>query len=309
MTKHTFTSASSSLLTVALLLGAAACDEYPLHDLGYTTGNLPGSTEEPPEPEPGPPVAGLVTDFLGVWIGEAEDPLALQSNADGSPSLYRFPSGSTRIRLEFTQVEGFVTASLAFGGAPPPPPATDPDVGYPLDPEFDVTGRGAIDRGVLPPTEGVVHDAAVLMIMGRDHDALGTDGVGEGPLDEKLVADGKVNLLYNTAQVLSSWCALQTEESCPSDEQISWNDAGECLSGLDFTPMDCQKMSMCYRGLCTCSESGEVCRNAIDWPSFLTVRFSDEDSLVGLFSGGVFVNERGFEQPVGAVRFRRAESY
>lgn len=41
-----------------------------------------------------------------------------------------------------------------------------------------------------------------------------------------------------------------------------------------------------------------------NFSSNLTIRFSD-DGLVGVFNNAVFVNERGFQQPLGTVRFRR----
>jgi len=47
--------------------------------------------------------------------------------------------------------------------------------------------------------------------------------------------------------------------------------------------------------------------HSLDRPSTLLVRFSAEDELVGLFDGAVFVNERGLQQPLGTVHFRREE--
>ena len=45
---------------------------------------------------------------------------------------YQFPSGSNAIRLAFAiDSYGQVAGMVFFGDGPPPPPATDPNVGYP----------------------------------------------------------------------------------------------------------------------------------------------------------------------------------
>ena len=84
------------------------------------------------------------------------------------------------------------------------------------------------------------------------------------------------------------------------------DDDGVCFHGTDTSPTDCQKVAQCEMGTCRCGE-GPPCIHSLDRPSTLLVRFSAEDELVGLFDGAVFVNERGLQQPLGTVHFRREE--
>ena len=105
--------ASPRTLLVATGLLLAACDEYPLHDLGYT-GTEPSSSV-PSEPDPGPPVAALQSEFAGVWVGEAEDPFALRSDAERDPPIYRLPSGSSHIWLRISVEDQITTGTLTFG--------------------------------------------------------------------------------------------------------------------------------------------------------------------------------------------------
>lgn len=70
--------------------------------------------------------------------------------------------------------------------------------------------------------------------------------------------------------------------------------------------MDCLKLSQCLSNVCSCAESGP-CAASYERTSSLTLRLSDE-GLVGLFSGAVFWNERGAQQPLGTVHFRPASA-
>ena len=97
---------------------------------------------------------------------------------------------------------------------------------------------------------------------------------------------------------------LQTAETC---DYTSWgvDDEGNCFGGDGIAPADCQKVSLCTSQVCECAP-GFPCSASSERLSELTIRLSD-DGAVGLFSGAVFVNERGFQQPLGTVHFRRAE--
>jgi hypothetical protein len=295
---------TTTFTALAVFLGAAGCERYPLHDLGYTNGELSESNDPP---EPLPPVAEFGSDFAGVWIGEAEDPFALQSNADDAPPTYRFPSGSKRIRLELVPSGNglFSLATLTFGEGAPPAPATDPDVGYPVDPEFDINALSSLDSSVRPPVEGFVYSLGASNFHSqRDLDVAGiTDGFELNQfIDEGRVLDGMLLVSYTTAEILGSWCALQTPATCPVNRGFFVDNDGTCFHGDDPFPTDCQKMALCEVGACFCEE--ENCSYSPAPSGDLTLRLSDE-GLVGLFSGGVFLNERGFQQPLGTVHFRR----
>lgn len=298
-------SSTLSRLTPALtalgLLAALACSEAPLHDLGYTSNELTDSNQPPPEPEL-PPVAEFAREFAGVWIGSAEDPLALQSNADSAPPLYRFPSGSTRIRLELSVGDGelFPSGTITFGDAAPPPLATDPDVGYPIEADTVSADVGA-DGSVRPPVEGFSYDLTPTIIQ-RD---LAASGIDEFDVfTQGNAIDGKLELSYLPTQVFASWCALQTEASCPINAQLEHYDDGSCFVGEERTPIDCLKASQCLGEVCQCE--GDFCTFSIQRLSGITIRFS-ENGLVGL-GDGTFVNERGFQQPLGTLHFEREAS-
>jgi hypothetical protein len=293
----------TTFAAAAVLFCAAGCERYPLHDLGYTNGELSGSNEPPGEPLP--PVAEFGTDFAGVWIGEAEDPFALQSNADDAPPSYRFPSGSKRIRLELIPSGSglFSTATLTFGEGVPPEPATDPDVGYPVDPEFDINAEGSVDRSILPPVEGFVYSLGAANFQAqRDLDVAGITAFEvEEFVNQGRVLDGMLGLSYTPTELFGSWCALQSVETCRVNQGFSVDNDGNCFHGDDPFPTDCQKMAQCEVGVCYCDT--ETCTYSGGFSS-LMLRLSDE-GLVGLFENAVFVNERGFQQPLGSVHFRR----
>jgi hypothetical protein len=295
MNMHPSRATSSAFTALALVLAALGCSDEPLNDLGYTRGDLSASREEPDPPLP--PVAEFARDFAGVWIGAADDPLALASNAAVSPPSFRFPSGSARIRLELAVADGevFPAGSITFGDAPPPPPATDPDVGYPIEPDISLPPTS--DGSVRPAVEGFPYTLYAVANQ-RDVAASNIDQIDF--FRQGHAIDGKLELSYVPAEVFQSWCALQTEASCPQNEQWSHDDAGNCTVGVDEVPMDCLKATQCLGGACQCF--GDFCSSSIDRGSTLTIRFS-EDGLVAL-GDGTFVNERGFQQPLGTIHFR-----
>ena len=288
-------------LSVSLLL--AACEEYPLHDLGYATQP---STPITPELDPGPPVAQHMSELAGVWLGEAEDPFALSSSAELNPPPYRLPSGSSHIWLRIHEPNGDVEATITFGDAEPPAPATDPNAGYPQQGGLETVFA---DATVPPPIEGFPY-RMYRVYAPRDAEAAGA-GPGEEDItpyldliDGKLI-DGKLDLSYTPTEVFGSWCALQTSESCITDGSYAIDSDGRCFMGADSEPADCGRVMLCASEVCTC-EPGFQCSYSINHSTSIVVRRSEE-GLVGLFQGAVFINERGFQPPLGPVHVRRVE--
>jgi hypothetical protein len=191
---------ASSLLA---LFGAAACDKYPLHDLGYTEGEV---SVDPPPTEP--PRAEFTSDFDGIWIGEADDLFA----PAGLDTAYTFPSGSRRILLELDADPASSEAGrITFGASPGPAPATDPELGYPPDPGFSIERASAFDATIEPPTEGFVYTLSGGLSTGRDLTAVGLEQLDfEGQaafFDAGRVFDGMHRLNFIPAEVYTSWCA------------------------------------------------------------------------------------------------------
>jgi hypothetical protein len=283
-----------SALAPLLLAGVSAgCENYPLHELGYTSGEL-SAPEDPAAPAP--PVARLASELAGVWIGTAEDPFALRNNADEAPPAFLFPSGSTRIRLELVTADGapLPSGTLTFGEGTPPAP-TDASVGYPIEPPI-TTAIVLPDASVRPPADGFaysVHPNAVSREIAGDPTFL----------NEGVTVDGKLDLFYAPTEAFRPWCALQTAETCPSGG-TAMDDDGSCAFPAQIGNVDCLKVAQCGGQVCTCPNDGP-CWASSDPVSVLSVRLADQ-GLVGLFSSAVFRNERGFQQPLGTVHFRPA---
>jgi hypothetical protein len=155
---------------------------------------MEGEKEDCPVPgqvgERDAPQARLASDFLGLWIGQAEDALA-SVEPRGALPIYAFPSGSERILLEITQADP-LRAQLTFGERPPPLPATAPKREAPLEP--DLRGRRDGTRfSALPPAEGFVYSAEPVA------SALDLERAGEDELDAaQLALDGKLVLAFST---------------------------------------------------------------------------------------------------------------
>jgi len=284
-----------SLLAVGVLL--PGCDEYPLHDLGYTTEP---STAEPPEEDPGAPIARHISELAGVWLGEAEDPFALASSAALNPPPYHLPSGSSHIWLRIPP-DDETLVTITFGDVDPPAPATNGDIGYP---EGAPPVPFAPDASIRPPVEGFPY-SMYRVYATRDAEAAGVGVLGAfQALIDGMLIDGKLDLSYIPTEVFGSWCALQTSESC---EYTAWgiDDAGLCYGGNDDGPTDCGKVMLCASEVCSCTP-GYNCSASINRVASLVLRLS-EDGLVGLFLDAVFLNARGFQQPLGTVHFRRVE--
>jgi hypothetical protein len=134
--------------------------------------------------------AKFLSEFVGTWIGHAQDALG-RVNPDGTLPTYAFPSGSTRILLEVSNPDQ-VVAQLTFGAGEPPPPASDANLGSPLD-SPDLSGCGA-DFSALPPADGFVYSAepvasALDLERSADDDVAG----------EPLALDGKLVLAFSTS--------------------------------------------------------------------------------------------------------------
>lgn len=99
---------------------------------------------------------------------------------------------------------------------------------------------------------------------------------------------------------------MQTATTCPSNEGWGFDDDGNCFVGPDSAPIDCLKLTQCLSEVCECPEDDSACSMAVLRSANLTIRFSNE-GVVGL-SSGIFLNERGFQQPIGTIRFERETS-
>jgi hypothetical protein len=165
--------------------------------------------------------------FTGKWTGYIES--------------YVLPSGSTTLSMDFVQQpDGTVTGTVTFGDAPAPPPATDPNAGYPPN------------SGSMPLTpasiEGFPYSATHVSF--------------DGP---------RVRLGISTLELWKGWCGLQTSADLmiqSSDGHVTYGCeprgyGTDLSSGLCYTnrspdggtsqPVDCGKAALCSYQTCDCT--------------------------------------------------------
>jgi hypothetical protein len=169
--------------------------------------------------------------LVGVWEG----------NLVG----YVFPSGSTKIVLTFAKsTDGTYVAGIQFGEGPPPPPATDPSVGYPA--------------GVTPATPPEKHFYAE----GFDYTA-----------NSLTISDSTITFDINLFTLWKDWCSLEPvidwspdlpgQFGCVSHWKWTSNPDGTCTetnpSTGELVPIDCGKLTLCLVDrVCLCKTGGCV---------------------------------------------------
>lgn len=314
----------AALLPAAALL--AACADPAPRELGFTQ-----SAQELSQ-IPDQPFFSEASEFVGTWVGTAEEPLALGSSDE--TALYHFPSGSSRISIVIEQPEAqALRGHIRFGAGEPLPPPTDANAGYPAGVSYDAligyklhsTAEGPYyitTSAGLPPFEGFEYSA---------------DVVGAVAIDEQglHIGDGVASFRISTNEPLGAWCELQTPHpyvdghgfSCAPEfggqkELVSdgagrmcnlWGppDESQCLpdlSNLDtcidvgepLAQVNCDQLTMCSSGFCDCDETS--C-----WAAFtagqLTLRRVGNE-LVGLFENIPFKSGRGLNTPIGEVHLQ-----
>jgi hypothetical protein len=163
---------------------------------------------------------------------------------EGYIESYAFPSGSDHVRVVFDSAsgDGARTGVVIFGAGTPPPPATDPNVGYP--------------PGVSMP------------------DRFGSPSISEGfeyPIVDGSVTGARVQLTVRLGSLWERWCELQTP--IPQTASGTWfsclpnTGGGYGPSGCyyndptsgDPVPVDCGKYALCSMWMvCDCEPAGCV---------------------------------------------------
>lgn len=318
-------------LVVASTLLAAACKDTERRELGYTDQDL----RDRQRSEPTEPFFTGPDEFVGRWVGSAEDPLGLDDDT------YTFPSGSDRFTLDIAVVhseelaQDVLQTRITFGDGEPIAPPTDPEAGYPAgvsyldllsydDDEFQIVGTNPDFR--LPPFEGFTYEA-------NPQTGIGQAGIA--------LPDGALILAFNTLELLDPWCRLQTPfevapglfqcqeqfgggfevnpdgtgASCslygPNDDSACPEDPLDpafpnCIEfGGPVATANCDKLFMCTQDFCQCDSLG--CYGPIADAQDQLVLRREGDELVGAFVGTTFLNARGLKTPLGEVRFERVD--
>lgn len=160
--------------------------------------------------------------------------LAAPESWSGYIESTHFASGSDAVKLQFAVgPDGVVAGTLTLGAGSPPPPATDPNTGYPPGPRY--TSPSEIVEG-FPYT------------------------IAEGKL-----TGSRLQFAIWTPEVWTGWCALQVPLPsggwCSEGGIYEEHDDGTCdRIGPDGqrTPVDCGTFNLCTSGICTCNDAGCV---------------------------------------------------
>jgi hypothetical protein len=164
-------------------------------------------------------------------------PLGASTTWTGYVENSKFPSGSDALTMTFgTDANGIVKGTIVFGAGTPPPPATDPNVGYP------VSASSGVGFNLNYLAEGYTY---------------AYDG---GSLEAQ-----RLRYSVNISQLWAGWCAMQTPPVDGSTGCLpAWGGStSENICSLQNpntgvnTPVDCGKFSLCGTSSpCHCSGSG-----------------------------------------------------
>ena len=210
-------------LLIAALAMIGGCD----HQLGI--GAL--------EPDAGVALSGQDAD-ASLLANDAGAGVGLQglTTWTGYIDGYQFPSGSNAIRLALSvDANGRVTGMVVFGDGPPPPPVSDPNVGYPPD----YLSWPSIDQYYA---EGFAYSFS----------AISSPWVLHFAIDKN--------------QLWSDWCARQTPVDASGTCLPNWQGAHDIgtngapdrcyqrnpATGKDVI-IDCGRYDLCLAPVCTCS--------------------------------------------------------
>jgi len=223
---------ASAILGLATIpIVHAGCDNS--HLLGAVDGGAGTGGTQGPSPDAMTPEGGA-TDVPT----SGQDGSIVAESWTGYIENYMFPSGSDAVHISFvTDGAGQVSGFISLGNGTPPPPPTDPNVGYPADllqQAFDVTSAS---RSYV--AEGFAYSMHAGTFIG-----------------------GRLRFRQEGGDVWRDWCAIQTPAGTSGRclPNAGFMISGDHMScGLydsatqQYTPVDCGKLALCG-GL------GSVCR-------------------------------------------------
>jgi hypothetical protein len=248
MLKNALLRRSRNALWLAVAL-AAGCNAS--HVLGEVDASPPRSTGAAGTGgSMGTPAAGsgggVVASDAGSPLPDAPAepevaPFGPSESWTGYIENFTFPSGSDAIKLTFaTDANGVIgDGTITFGKGTPPPPATDPSIGYP--------------PSLFPPgSNTVVTSASASMLVFEGYTYA---------LEQASISAHRFKGTFSIHEPWSTWCALQTPPQQAADGMCLPNySAGETPTGCVIntpgaeTVVDCGRWSLCrFISVCTCS--------------------------------------------------------
>jgi hypothetical protein len=168
---------------------------------------------------------------------------------------FQFRSGSDAVKITFaSDAAGNMVGTVALGSGQPPPPATDPNVGYPAD-----------------------------LLAGSSAAVIGAAGgyIAEGfrySIRAGTVTGSRLRFGIRTGELWTGWCALQTpipptgqcdeavcQSTCLPNAASMIGPNGCALANPtthQYEPVDCGKLALCGAGgVCLCYASGCTVRD------------------------------------------------
>jgi hypothetical protein len=251
MTKRPTARPRTALALTAALAVACACNAT--HVLGPadsgTDSQSPGSGGAPAGVAGMTGVGGNVGAGGAATGGAAVDPTTLGASESWTGYIENrtFASGSDVLTLKFaTDASGAVAGTIVFGKGSAPPPATDPNVGYPPD---------LVTSSAVGPGPGL---AAGYIAEGFPY-----------AFDGGSLATHRLRFAANLSQIWAGWCALQTPASDGSGWCLpSWGGMvsgdGKMCAQLNpqtqkYVPVDCGKLFLCASPLTPCACTATAC--------------------------------------------------
>ena len=201
-----------------------------------TPGDCTDQTPLPTWPDDSQCLAQSNLPLVGRWQGYVENQMT--------------PWDQLVLDIKGASVAGGICGTLTLGSAPLPPAATDPNVGYPPDNNYQVYGPSSI--GGSPNTSFASYRLTLLQA--------NTDG-------------RRVRFRVSKAEPFHSWCQLQTSyrirssagNTCtclplwPQIISAQTNADGTCTiehSRSERLTANCGMMALCLASACQCNASG-----------------------------------------------------
>jgi len=219
---------------LAFLVVFGACDRD--HQLGLVDPDVKADGSiSTIEPSTSPDALGSGVQGIVGNDWDAAGPLDNVQSWTGYIENYKFTSGSDVIKFTFgIDGTGQVVGKVYLGNGTPPPPATDPNVGYPpgyFD-SYDVSAHGHLEEGFVYSMIGAVYSSR------------------------------RLQFSFEGSELWAGWCALQTPIPGSSFCLPNWgggmlgypSSCGQTDPTGKVVPVDCGKFQLCYRELmCNCS--------------------------------------------------------
>jgi hypothetical protein len=217
----------SCAIAAAAILGASCDNNHSLGavDTGIPPGNDAGST---PGKDASLDLGQPVTSFAQSWTGYVEN--------------YLFASGSDAVKIAFTpDATGIVIGAVTLGSGTPPPPPTDPNVGYPPD----LVNQGITAGPPMYIAEGYSYSMQSGTLSGR-----------------------RLQFEVNLWELWTAWCAIETpvdnSGSCLPNQGVMIDMPNKTCGQFNpatqaYVPVDCGKLMLCFGFVCACDAATSSC--------------------------------------------------